>query len=551
MNPLVLLLCLLPAAAQLAIPPVACTGHSDCVSKRELIRTIGQTPTICERGVCASVIPLKNCSAINDCGWHRTCVAGRCALGGLGAPCRTDSANCMPGFTCDPASAMCIRGVAGALCRAPDECGFGYGCALTSLERGTCRLGVEGSSFCRIDAHCAGPLRCFRFPLYELNLLYRCGLPADALPAPLPETFGKCETAIDCGAVCGRAKGCRGSRSVGTFECVRGACRPENLGQPCLLGLVQGRRHCGTYSTCQKGRCALSGVGSPCRVIDSLRLNDQCPPGTQCRKTCVVGTEGMACADGRECKLGLVCGSNKKCVQSARGQPCASDFWCPTGLRCDASKTCVPGPGAPNAPRARKCRFTTDCGEQVPCINGLCLPPPLGEKCQGVSVCGVGVPCVDGVCKPPNVGKECFVNDDCGPGTACQIGRYPPGNCVPPIFHQRCADPAGGTACVGGVRVEGTKGRKCSDVNDCFFGMACRDGVCTASKIGDVCRQQYHCPKEGICSVEEPNAGKCVRPSRGGPCENSLQCPEKMRCSPYGVNIFASAQDEGRCGAVL
>lgn len=101
-----------------------------------------------------------------------------------------------------------------------------------------------------------------------------------------------------------------------------------------------------------------------------------------------------------------------------------------------------------------KCKATTDCGTNVPCINGTCLPRTLGFPF-------------------------------CDPSA---------GECV---------------TCEDGVGVEGTSGKKCSFSGNCFLGMACRGGRCTASKAGDMCSFDYNCAPPARCHV-----GKCVHPGR-------------------------------------
>lgn len=122
------------------------------------------------------------------------------------------------------------------------------------------------------------------------------------------------------------------------------------------------------------------------RSIPGDGLNEQYEPGTRCNApqgkllgkpgTCVVGEGRDPCSDGRECKEGLLCGTGRKCVKSAEGQQCSSDFWCPEGMCCSKkSRRCTKGPvppadRLPDVRRRRACRWTTDCGEGIPCRNG-------------------------------------------------------------------------------------------------------------------------------------------------------------------------------------
>lgn len=387
------------------IPPIACRTHADCRS----YRNPGVTGSSrCEHGGVCVLPHTPACSKPNDCGFNQSCLNNRCVLGGLGAPCRTDSANCMPGFTCDASSEKCTKGVGGVVCQHHDDCGFGHSCFLPKKGAGVCRLGVEGTLACRRDMHCAGPLRCYlrvitRGSLRSASIVreYRCGRPVD-LPGKEPRTFGSCSTEADCGA----------NPNQDQLACVRGKCVPQNLGQPCNVDLIAGNRQCGAYTTCQNGRCAPATAGSPCRSISGSGLNAQCEPGTRCNAptgvglgrpgTCVVGEVGEPCRDGRECETGLVCGTSKKCTKSAEGQRCNSNYWCPAGFRCSKkSGTCRKGliPPAERFPavwRASSCQWVTDCKNGFYCRNGVCLPHTLGWACKGYRFQG-GTACIGGV----------------------------------------------------------------------------------------------------------------------------------------------------------
>lgn len=326
-----LLIWVLPAlcATQASIAPIACRTHDDCRTTRidTSGRPLQQSLALCERELCTPLTKFT-CKGANDCGYAWGCRAGKCVPGGLGATCRTDSANCMPGFSCDAATAKCVRGVAGVICRDAADCGFGHSCFFTKKKSpGVCMLGRLGTTACRRDMNCAGPLQCFQ--VGDRPWPHRCGRPIDVPTSPRPRTFGKCETDTECG--------------IGFFSfdlvCIRGTCRTPNLGQSCKY-----QNDCGYYSYCRKGLCAPAVAGSPCESTNAWELNNGCEPGTRCnapRATglgrpgiCVVGEEGMVCRDGRECKEGLMCGSSRICVKSAEGQRCLSNFWCPEGTQC-------------------------------------------------------------------------------------------------------------------------------------------------------------------------------------------------------------------------
>lgn len=131
-------------------------------------------------------------------------------------------------------------------------------------------------------------------------------------------------------------------------------------------------------------------AGLPCKKTGV----NHCEPGLQCSGTkfkggtCIIGKEGLPCVDGRECKEGFVCGSDKKCAKSAEGQRCLSDFWCPKGMQCSKkSKNCTasivpPQDRLPFVARSIPCSTSLDYPSAF-WINEVCLPRPLGCSCEG------------------------------------------------------------------------------------------------------------------------------------------------------------------------
>lgn len=258
-----LLFGILPAlcAAQFPILPTACRAHEDCRRTRDDFYPGNGLPehslALCERGLCT---PLTNftCKGTNDCGLAWGCRVGRCVQGGLGAACRTDSENCLPGFSCDARTKKCVRGVTGVVCRFTSDCGFGHSCFYKkNSTSGVCKPGLLGPTACVRDMHCPGPLQCFRAgPAGRYNSQsYRCGRPFDLPTTPRPRTFGTCETDAEC------RPGPIGFSL--DLACIRGTCRSPRLGQPCKK-----RLDCGYYSYCRKGVCAPSVVGSSCERLE-------------------------------------------------------------------------------------------------------------------------------------------------------------------------------------------------------------------------------------------------------------------------------------------
>ncbi len=152
---------------------------------------------------------------------------------------------------------------------------------------------------------------------------------------------------------------------------------------------------------------------------------------------CTKGVVGNKCDDRSECAKGLVCGTSNTCTRSAVGERCSSNYWCPAGLECHMhTNRCVQPSDVPAnvrypaVRRAPKCHMRLDCVQLVlgiarnlACRNGICLPVTLGWACVWS-----------------------IVND--------------------------------GAFCDGGIKVEGTLGKRCSRDGHCLFGLVCNSGTC-------------------------------------------------------------------------
>ncbi len=148
---------------------IRCKTREDCTSKGELYsRPSFTSNSWCDNGYCVSSLASQKCSRVNGCGYHHSCMQGKCVLGGT---VLVQNAGSTPSITLPVASdertRTCVRGVAGVTCRHKDECGFGKSCYQVSplpLQRaqrqGTCRPGTLDTYTCRRDSHCVGDLRC-------------------------------------------------------------------------------------------------------------------------------------------------------------------------------------------------------------------------------------------------------------------------------------------------------------------------------------------------------------------------------------------------------
>lgn len=473
-----------------------CSDHRDCTSKDEFFfEPFGVTSALCQLGRCVSLRENQACTRVNDCGFHHSCVNGRCKLGGVGDPCRTDSVNCAVGYACDGSKNKCVRGVAGVQCYGLDECGFGHSCFLqfplpkNRIERrGMCKVGGLGTDACRRDNQCIGRMICVPRTVTTVNSVfkqYRCGIPADYSSTPFPQGFGSCDTDQECRIY-----------SSEELTCIKGRCQPLALGQPCVFDFIAGNRQCSTFTACVNGRCAYAKEGDRC-WSQVGGMNTQCPPGFQCTAPrdqgvgkegkCVPGIEGLKCFDGQDCASNLVCGTSGKCTRSAEGQLCRSDYYCPKGLVCNkftaacARPEDVPAKGRfPEVARSISCNTTVDCPVLSSCKNGICLPKSLGWACT-----------------------------------------------ASPVYE--------GITCVNGLEVEGIQGSNCTFPSNCFIGHSCVNDKCTPTSPSAGCNRDYNCPPDMVCTGDF----KCIRPKRGEQCRSTRQCPLGLRCvKTFDIGVF-------------
>ncbi len=472
---------------------IRCKTHVDCTSSAEFFAApFGKTFALCDKGYCVSLLANKKCNRVNDCGYHHSCMNGKCVLGGAGAKCMINSINCVPGYACDEKTRRCVKGVAGVTCRDKDECGFGNSCYQVlplprqrAQRQGTCRPGTLDTYACRRDSHCVGKLRCLSKTITTRDRLfteYKCARLTNFRRSRFPFGFRRCATDNQCGP---------------GLNCLRRRCQPIQLGQFCNFDFIAANRQCSTFTACVNRKCVYAKEGDTC-YSETGGMNSQCAPGFRCTAPrnvglgrpgiCTKGVEGNKCDDGSECAKGLVCGTSKICTRSAVGQRCRSNYWCPAGLECHmytnrcARPSDVPARARyPAVRRAPKCHTRVDCPQQTIgavrnmfCLNGVCLPRSLGWTCFSSS-------------------------------------RYD------------------GTFCDGGIEIEGTLGKRCQFSRHCLFGLVCENGTCVKSAINSACGSDYNCQRGQVCDImQTPNV--CAISGRGGECRSNAQCKRPLRC---------------------
>lgn len=125
------------------------------------------------------------------------------------------------------------------------------------------------------------------------------------------------------------------------------------------------------------------------------------------------------------------------------------------------------------------CGQNSDCGSNLQCVAGTCLP-----RCQRAPECGDGYLCDgDGLCHIANgqAGDKCTSEVECAPGLSCQIdgdATDADGNLLASCTAQNPARPAG---------------------SSCTADTDCRNGTCALGRCVDLCRTTRDCGSGTSC----------------------------------------------------
>jgi len=160
-------------------------------------------------------------------------------------------------------------------------------------------------------------------------------------------------------------------------------------------------------------------------------------------------------------------------------------------------------------------------------LAGGCKKPEY-PACKKDKHCKVelGETCVDGSCQNCKTDAEC-------------VDKTPDGQ-SPWVCHEfRCMDPAEAAALADGASGDGEMGAPCAQKTDCFGGLVCSAGACSA------CSDDIEC-SPGTCELA---TGRC---SASGECQTDDQCPMDEICDG-GMCVFSGdyggdGEGNGPCG---
>lgn len=281
---------------------------------------------------------------------------------------------------------------------------------------------------------------------------------------------------------------------------------PANEDQRC-----GGSRTCAEGLTCLAGRCeAPVAIGRPC-----VNGGPECVDGSECVLTssepievytCVAHiAEGEACTDEDTCEEGTSCEGDvcTRIVIPADGDSCIV-----SGPACETECfVCRPSePLGPTTCQARgdageACGQTDDCMVAFYCAvdTNTCTPTRnSGEVCNDDEPCSAGLHCYNGNCRP--LGDT---DDECAADTDCIESHY--------CFNQNVCRPRGGP------------GDNCNSSTPCADDLECLDTICSAGRLGDICRvADPNCEFGLACVVDgpdcPPNDGQCIQDNPQGTC---------------------------------
>jgi hypothetical protein len=344
---------------------------------------------------------------------------------------------------------------------------------------------------------------------------------------------------------------------AGSIDCAGG--RPE-----CVeMGNAPAGQMCGSGMVCKDGSCAACAAGDPCVPANPCHEGTlDCTGGvSRCMDT------GRPLGAGMECGPGKVCGPDGTCLACKAGTACDSKDPCKTGkLECTSgTPTCVDaGDAASGKP----------CGASQVCNGGKCVSCAAGMTCTPASKCHTGtLSCAAGTADCKDANKNAPNGSNCGTNLFCNNG-----NCVPCTPDVACttSNPCklGVTSCATGA-AECKESGNAPDGKSCGQGKVCNGGTCvacaanmncepSACKVGKTtctsgsseCMETGNAPNGSTSSCGSGrvcNNGSCNACSEGSPCSTNLpQCKTGTTACSTGrpvCNVSGNLPDNTDCGA--
>ncbi len=232
--------------------------------------------------------------------------------------------------------------------------------------------------------------------------------------------FGVDQCLLPAGQACGGDTDCGGGLLC--KQCLSGG-RQCTAPTTCCGG-------CAGNQTCTNGSCGCSAQQIDCGGGLCIPRNQAavcCPAAPACPANlpaCTSDGRCVQCQTNAECGACSTCNTaTNTCTPRARG----TGGVCPGQQLCDGAGACfTPGCGAIGAPACGACNTCQDfqcragadgttCQGNGLCSGGTCRPGPGATCQQGGTPCASNLPCSNGVCQLPTVGN----GDACGPNAAC------------------------------------------------------------------------------------------------------------------------------------
>ncbi|HMR74453.1 MAG TPA: hypothetical protein PKD61_05060, partial [Polyangiaceae bacterium] len=280
---------------------------------------------------------------------------------------------------------------------------------------------------------------------------------------------------------------------------------------------------CNINSDCKSPlKCAFRRCHTECETQVDCDANELCVVSDRPYKVCLLPIE-RGCSSNNDCPEPLFCSVEKDstcrpaCITSKdciTGQVCADGFCAAPPELVDGGLP-APTDGGVDASLGNKCLYNSDCGGNLLCISGLCLP-----QCKTAKDCPASHTCEQGACIPPGVADG---GSDGGSDT---------GVTVPPCQNGvQDGDETGvdcGGSCGACVGTPCTKPSECASAQCVAKQCAapnCTDGLQNGTESDVDCGGD--CPKcppqKGCWATQDCTTGSCVAGSCTAPgCSDTL-----------------------------